>query len=525
MREEHFLINFRANGRTLRHTWSNCVGAGRANEGLRADWQQQLKVVTQECGFRYLRFHGLLHDDMHVYTEEGGEPHYNFQYIDKLFDYMLDCNIRPIVEFGFMPEVLASNDSTQFWWKGHVAPPNNYEKWALLVAELVRHWMSRYGKEEIETWYYEIWNEPNLKPFWNGTKAQYFELYKVSVLAIKSLDEKLRVGGPATSNFVPDERFDGEMEDLSKHATFQVEDIDSLQWRGVWIKDFLSYCENENLPVDFVSTHPYPTDFALDGHGECSGKSRYRDSLYDDILWLKDVIADSAYPDAEIHLTEWSTSPTSRDYSHDYLPAATYVMHSNLKVANLVDSLSYWVFTDVFEEVGAGPKAFHGGFGMLTLQGVKKPVFHAYRMMNNLGEEELKRGEGYIFTRKGDQLSAVFYNYPENFKGTVPMSIYPDQTVARECQAFGEKRELSFIVIGLNQGDNYTLRVLRKQDSAIELWNKMGAPTAPNRSQEKQLRQQGETLEENLFTVNENGELHLNVSLDSWEIAELCLQV
>lgn len=515
------VIEFQKEGKELKHTWSNCVGAGRANEGLRADWQQHLKTAADECGFRYLRFHGLLHDDMHVYTEENGIPHYNFQYIDKLFDYMLECGIRPIVEFGFMPKALASNDSTQFWWKGNVAPPVDYGKWTGLVEALVRHWMKRYGKEEIRTWYYEIWNEPNLKPFWDGTKSQYFELYRVSALAVKSVDPALRVGGPATSNYVPDGRFDGEKEDVSCQSTFRVEDIDKLEWRGVWIKDFLAFCEREKLPVDFVSTHPYPTDFALDGHGECSGRSRYRDSLYDDIMWLKDVIAKSAYPDAEIHLTEWSSSPISRDYTHDYLPAAAYVMRSNLTVSGLVDSLSYWVFTDVFEEVGAGPAPFHGGFGMLSLQGVKKPVFHAYRILNGLGRSEIARGEGYIFTRKGQRLSAAFYYYPEGYKGTPPMSVYPEQAAARECQTFGEKKQCDFTVTGLKPGDAYLLRILHKEDIAVELWNRMGAPAELSREQEEQLRMQGEVMEEITLTVGENGVLEISFPMDSWSVAEI----
>lgn len=515
-------IDFGQEGKELKHTWSNCVGAGRANEGLRADWQQHLRTVADECGFRYLRFHGLLHDDMHVYTEENGIPCYNFQYIDKLFDYMLKCGVRPIVEFGFMPKVLASNDSTQFWWKGNVAPPNDYGKWEKLVKHLVEHWMMRYGKEEIEKWYYEIWNEPNLKPFWDGTRSQYFELYKVSVQAIKSVDATLCVGGPATSNYVPDERFDGEVEDVSCHETFRVEDIDGLKWHGVWVKEFLAFCEREKLPVDFVSVHPYPTDFALDGHGESNGRSRYKDSLYDDIMWLKETIKDSAYPNVEIHLTEWSSSPTSRDYSHDYLPAAAYVMRSNLEVSGLVESLSYWVFTDVFEEVGAGPKPFHGGFGMISLQGVKKPVFHAYRILHGLGTEELARGEGYIFTRKGSKLSAAFYHYPEEYKGTVPMSVYPDQTTARECQSFGKRRQYEFSIAGLKPGDTtYLLRILRKEDIAVERWNQMGAPAELNREQEEELRRQGEVMREVPLTVGENGILELVFSLEPWSVAEL----
>lgn len=514
-------IDFLQETKELKHTWSNCVGAGRANEGLRADWQAHLKMVKQNCGFRYVRFHGLLHDDMHVYSEENGQPLYNFQYIDQLFDALLSMEVRPFVEFSFMPADLVSNNQTLFWWEGRVAPPNDYAKWAALVEALVRHWLARYGEQEVRQWYFEVWNEPNLNAFWSGTKAQYLELYRVTVNAVKSVDAHLRVGGPATSNYVPDGRFDGEVEDTAAQLTFKVEDLDALEWHGVWIRDFLDYCARENLPVDFVSCHPYPTDFALDGYGQSSGRTRNRDSLYQDVMWLRKEIAQSAYPHAEIHLTEWSCSPSSRDYSHDYLPAAAYVLHSNLQCSGLVDTLSYWTFTDVFEEVGAGPKAFHGGFGMVNLQGIKKPVFHAYRILNDLGAEELARGENWIATKKADRLCMAFYHYPPEYQQTVPMSMFPDPSLAQECQESGEDCHYSFTVIGLTPGQQYTLRLLERDAIPVILWNQMGAPTSPDLLQTEQLRRRGDTLREIPYQADDDGNLYLDFTVPAWTIGQL----
>lgn len=514
-------INFLQTTKPLKHTWSNCVGAGRANEGLRADWQAHLKMVKQSCGFRYVRFHGLLHDDMHVYSEENGQPVYNFQYIDQLFDSLLAMEVRPFVEFSFMPADLVSNDQTLFWWKGRVAPPNNYTKWAALIEALVRHWLARYGAQEVRRWYFEVWNEPNLNAFWSGTKAQYLELYRVTVNAVKSADAHLRVGGPATSNYVPDGRFDGEVEDTAAQLTFKVEDLDALEWHGVWIRDFLEYCARENLPVDFVSCHPYPTDFALDGYGQSSGRTRNRDSLYQDIMWLRKEIAQSAYPNVELHLTEWSCSPSSRDYSHDYLPAAAYVLRSNLRCSGLVDSLSYWTFTDVFEEVGAGPKAFHGGFGMVNLQGIKKPVFHAYRILNDLGTEELARGENWIATKKGDRLCMAFCHYPPEYQQTVPMSMFPDSSLAQACQEAGEDCRYSFTITGLTPGQQYTLRLLERDTTPVMLWNQMGAPASPDLLQTEQLRRRGDTLREVSYQADDDGNLCLDFTVPAWTIGQL----
>ncbi len=191
----------------LVHFWSNVVGAGRANEGLRATWQEELETAHREAGFRYVRFHGLFHDDMFVYRQDkSGAPIYNFQYIDDVFDRMLATGVRPFVELSFVPSELANVRNTTFWWHANGSPPNDYNKWADLVHHTVEHWVARYGINEVRTWYFEVWNEPNLTDsFFRGTQQQYFDLYKITANTIKGIDPGLRVGGPATSNFNLDE--------------------------------------------------------------------------------------------------------------------------------------------------------------------------------------------------------------------------------------------------------------------------------------------------------------------------------
>ena len=208
--------------------YRQCIGAGRANEGLRADWQRQLTYTQQKCGFQYIRMHGLFTDDMGVYREDKfGHPVYNWQYVDRLYDFLLSIHIRPFVELGFMPGALASGQQTIFWWRGNVTPPKDYDKWHDLVAAAVRHWTERYGQNEVKNWYFEVWNEPNLKGgFWTGNQQDYFKLYTASATAVKSVSPQYRVGGPATAG-------------------------------NGWITDFIRYCTNIHVPVDFVSTHTY----------------------------------------------------------------------------------------------------------------------------------------------------------------------------------------------------------------------------------------------------------------------------
>ncbi|KIF75673.1 beta-xylosidase [Streptomyces sp. 150FB] len=510
-----------APGAPLKHFWSTVVGAGRANEGLRADWQRQMAEAAKECGFAYVRFHGLFHDDMFVYTErEDGTPVYNFQYVDALFDALLDMGVRPFVEFGFSPRALARETETVFWWGAHGAPPVDHAKWAALIDRTVRHWITRYGVDEVRGWYFEVWNEANLWGFFHGTRSEYFELYRVTAQAVKAVDQGLRVGGPATSNFVPDERFGGESENIENRIVAGRTDIDDLQWRPVWMEAFLDFCEREDLPVDFVSTHPYPTDWALDEHGRGEKLTRGKDATPDDLALLRTMIDASSFPDAEIHLTEWSSSSSPRDHAHDTLPAATYVVRCALHSIGTVDSLAYWTFTDVFEEGGAGDEMFHGGFGMITLPGVPKPTFHAYRMLNALGDELIDSAEDSVVSRdsRTGRITALVHHYPQEEPKSVPAS-FDSREVAQHTQGKGSPRQLSLRVDGVRPGARFEVEVLDgEHGDAIGAWRALGSPAEPTREQLAHLDRMARATEVRAVGAGDDGVLRLDATIQPWSV-------
>ena len=512
-------ISSMQNGKPYTPYWRTCVGAGRANEGLRAAFQKQLAQLQEHIGFSYLRFHGLFHDDMFVvHQAQDGSYVYNFQYIDELFDSMLEKHIRPFVELGFFPDCLKGGVAAQFWWKAHVTPPGQYDGWCALIDRFVRHLLERYGEQEVHTWYFEVWNEPNLHGFWDGTRSQYFEMYKQTVKTIKAIDPLLRVGGPATSNFVPDSRFDGETEDKSKHITHLVKDLDELSFHGVWIEDFLAFCKANALPVDFVSTHPYPTDFAVDTTGRITGRSRGVDALLKDLTWLKETVQAGGYPDAEIHLTEWSSSPTSRDCTHDYLQEAAFIVKCNLDCIGLADSLSYWTFTDVFEELGAGDSIFHGGFGLINYQGIVKPGFHAYRMLASLGNELLHQDAHSFISRKGEHLCGILYNYP--LRETVSISQYPDRSIAQAELDKGEAHTVHLRLTDLAPNQRIRFETLdRSHGWALPAWEKMGCPEPPTREQTQALREAALATKKWDVHADANGILDLELPLEPWTVA------
>lgn len=519
----------------LHHVWRECVGAGRANEALRADWQAHFREAVEVLGVRYVRFHGLFHDDMFVYrTHDGGgfappdrlaEPVHTFAYVDKVFDAILETGARPFVELGFMPRDLATQTETLFWWKAHCSPPKDMGRWVDLVTATVEHWVERYGIDEVRHWPFEVWNEPNLVPhFWTGTRTQYFELYEATARAIKAIDPALKVGGPSTSVFVPDDRYAGETHDKSAEvATAEAPDPDALEWKAVWVDEFIAWCSARDLPVDFFTVHLYPTDFAYDAAGSARSIHRHVDATRDDLVTMRATIAASPYPEAELHVTEWSTSPSSRDAMHDTLFAATYIARAYLNAAALADSVSYWAFTDVFEEGGGGIGPFHGGFGLVNEQGIHKPTFHAMAMLARLGDEVLRQTPDGVVTRSSadGSLAALFLNYPAEMgsRGVGSARSYAD---TRRLAQTGPARRIRHAVQGLPPGARFDVEVLDwDHGNVAEAWHRMGAPLNPTRAQTAELRAAADGLHRTTLTASADGVLEIDVELAPWALLSL----
>ena len=515
-------VDMKGTSKPLVHHWSVCVGAGRANEGLRANWLEQLATSVKECGFKYLRFHGLFHDDMFVYRVRDGKEVFNWQYIDELFDRMLDMGIRPFVELGFCPGDLATETGTVFWWKANGSPPKDYAKWGELVEKFARHCIQRYGLEEVRQWYFEVWNEPCFHYFWKGTRSQYFELYRTSVDAIKKVDAKLRVGGPSAINCVADHRFDGEKEQpgLSAEAlkSLNREDLNKLNWRPVWIEEFLEFCAANGLPVDFVSMHPYPVEADIDPNGKWIGRSREASSTAKDLATVRQTVKASKFPDAEIHLTEWSASSDCRDLAHDYPQSATYIVRSNIESSGLANSLSYWAFTDVFEEMGAGDTIFHGGFGLTNFQGIVKPAYHAYRFLHALGDQELGRGPGWIATRRSDgKMAALLYHYPPEYPDAPGMTRKPQG--AEAVLASGKPATMELEFSNLPAGAAMAIETVDEDHGfAVRAWQAMGSPEPPDRNQTQLLRKAARDTATRFVRAGDDGLLKLSVTMKPWAV-------
>jgi len=390
----------------FRNNAALCVGTGRMNLALRHEYHNQLARAQKDIGFSYIRGHGLFCDDMgiyHTYTEDGVEKEeYNFRYVDMVFDDYLALGIRPFVELGFMPEKMASGDQTVFYWKGNVTPPADYDKWARLVTATVNHWIRRYGRDEVISWPFEVWNEPNLDVFWkDADMGEYFRLYEVTGRAVKDCDKRIRVGGPAICG-VDDER---------------------------WLRCFLEHCSKNSLPLDFVTRHAYGTELPqADGHYVYQKLRTPEDFMSEPRQSRRIIDSFPQYKGMEIHLTEFNTSYSPINPVHDTNLNAAYVARLLSELGDVCASYSYWTFGDVFEESGVSFTPFSGCFGLLANGMIPKPTYWTFVFYKELYPTAIAKNERFVITKSaaGD-VRGIAWNLAET-GGDAPLRLSLEAT-------------------------------------------------------------------------------------------------
>ena len=359
------------------------VGSDYPGTLIRPDSQAQLKTAVDELGFRYIRFHAIFHDALGTVRVENGKTVYNWTGIDRLYDDLLARHIKPFVELGFTPKALATSQNSIFYWNGNTSHPHP-EGWRDLVDAFIRHIEERYGRDEVRTWYFEVWNEPNLSGFWEGADQKaYFALYDLTAKTIKSIDPALRVGGPATAG-------------------------------AAWVPEFLAHVKQSGAGVDFVTTHTYGVQGGfLDEDGKSDTKlDPSPDAIVGDVRRVRAQISASPYPGLPLYFSEWSTSYTPRDSVHDSYISAAYILAKLKACQGWAQGMSYWTYSDLFEEPGPPTAPFQGGFGLLNPEGIRKPAFFAYKYLHALEGDSLATSDPQAMLATQDaNLSAVIWDF------------------------------------------------------------------------------------------------------------------
>jgi len=371
-------------------------GSGRAILTLRDSYRRDLRLVKGATDLKFVRFHAILHDEVGVYDEDKhGTPLYNFSYVDQIYDGLLENGVRPFVELSFMPRKLASRAAVHsFKYHPIVAPPRDYARWDALIAAFASHVIERYGIDEVAQWYFEVWNEPNID-FWSGTPAQatYFTLYDHTARALKQVDARLRVGGPSTA-------------------------------QAAWVGALIRHTTEQQVPLDFVSTHVYANDTAKDVFATREIVPR-TEMVCRAAKKVRDEVNASGRPDVPIIWSEYNATYFNDPKITDTVWMGPWLTDTVRRCDGLTDMMSYWTFSDVFEEQGVVRRPYYGGFGLIAAGGIPKPVFNAFKMLHQLGDERLDAdSEHALVTRRPDgSLVIAVWNYVPPGHDALPTTI------------------------------------------------------------------------------------------------------
>ena len=450
------------------HFWEQIFGSGRAILSLRQSYRDDLHTVKNVTNFEAVRFHGIFMDEVGLYdpnattqnpgqavqTAQPGQSPYNFSYIDQIYDGLLANHIRPFVELSFMPKKMASDPAAlhAFWYKPNVSPPKDYALWDAMVTAFTQHLIDRYGIEEVSKWRFEVWNEPNID-FWVGNPKQptYFELYDHTALALRKVSNRLLIGGPSTA-------------------------------QAAWVAAFLQHCKQNNIPIDFVTTHVYANDTAKDVFG--TSEQIPRDKMVcRSVAKVHDEIAASPFPNKPLIFSEYNASYANEPDVTDSVYMGPWLAGTISQCDGLTEAMSYWSFSDVFEEQGVIKNPFYGGFGLVAEDAIPKPALNAFAMLHQLGNRRIRiDSDSVLATRRGDgALAIALWNYAPPF-GTgatytpPPANIGPSKTFTVKINGASPNAPVQLWRLDADHGN------------VIKTFDAMGRPAFPTRDQITQLR-------------------------------------
>ena len=472
----HVAIDASAQGTPFPHFWEQMFGSGRAVLSLRDDYRDDLDAVHRATGFGYVRFHGIFDDDVGlVQRDKDGKITYNFSYIDQIYDGLLAHGVKPFVELGFMPEALSSDPSRHhsFWYHPNVMPPKSYAEWDALIRAFAQHLVARYGIDEVASWYFEVWNEPNLD-FWGGEPKQstYFTLYDHTSRDLKSVSPRLRVGGPATA-------------------------------QAAWVPVFLAHVRKAGVPIDFVSTHVYGDDTAENVFHTQEKISR-KDMVCRAVAKVHDEILASPYPKLPLFFSEYNATYMNLPNVTDSVFMGPWLANTIRECAGNAALMSYWTFSDVFEEQGVPRTPFYGGFGLIAERRIDKPAFNAFAMLHRLGTTRIPLdSDSALATRRADgTLVLALWNYAP------PVGDGAQYTPGAPK---GATKHFEIDVAHPAAGTTATVwRLDATHGNVLAAFNRMGRPAFPTRTQIGQLRAAGQEPSPQTLPVND-GRLSLEV--------------
>lgn len=371
---------------------------------------------------------------------------------------------------------------------------------------MIKGLINRYGKLEVESWLFTVWNEPDTPNNMFGLKSNelFYDLYKNTFNTIKKINNNLKIGSP---------------------SSYYITIVDD-----VWIHKFIQWCKVNNCTPDFVNIHFYDTNFTTDNFAKLNsnevGKSTLSlsentNSFSKFINQISTYVENELSKDHKIYLTEWNCSPSHFDLLSDTCFKSCYLTKNLLDNYDKLDSFGYWVLSDFFQEYQIPENIFHGGLGLFTYNGIKKPSYYAFYLINKLGSEFIEKGDGYFITKENNEIRIMLYNY-KHFSSLYAQGEMFDMTITNRYTVFGQekKKEFNFKLENVNSNNFIVTEYIvnRQYGSAFDKWLEMGALPLESNEEIEYLKSLSKPMI-NKYKINSyNNILNINAILEQLEI-------
>lgn len=497
--------------KTLTHTWRNVLTVTSAQALLLSDVQDMLRRVQREVGFRYVKFNGILSEEMHIYSENAnGEAVYSFAYVDKVCDFLLSIGLRPMIQLSFMPEALAKEKRRLFSYL--VSEPVSREKWAALVSALIRHLRERYGAEETRQWLFSVWDQPDTPVSMYGFSSDeaFYAFYEATWHAVKGADPALRFGTPATYYILRE-----------GHTN--------------WYLPFLAWCREHGCMPDFLNFHYYDTTLSdtVETGREAFGFTHAMtlqenpNGFGDFITQVLSERSREGLDALPIYLTEWNSNPSQQDLMNDTCYKSCYIAKGIAENYDRLDSFGYWSLTDWMGEAPQPKEMFFGGLGMFTAGGLPKASYYVFTLLRRLGDTLVGRGQGWLATKQGGSFQVLLYNY-RHFSHLYALGERFDMTFHDRYTPFSPEQLLdAHITIRDVPGPSYLVTetyISRRSGSAYDIWNATGGVELTKPSELENLACRSVPSFNKYFLTAENSTLELDAMLEMLEVRLIVIE-
>ncbi len=367
----------------MKKNYNKIMNIGYANDILQSVLQQHTIMLRKDIKFEYARLWGIFNEDMDIQSDG---LKFNFYKIDKILDFIINADMKPFIDLMPKAKKISKTPEQNVSYETEVIKYRSLAQWQELMHQFIVHCINRYGKKEVEKWYFEISRNENIKTLLNyeSENLVYFDMFDILYKKIKEILPLAKVGGPG-GNFI------------KTNAT-----------------QFFSQWKKSKCKPDFISIYVYPYDVIIKNGKQDVHASVQNDYLVKKIEYIRNNMESLGYEIDEIIITEWNSTISNRNYTNDSCFKSAYIVKNVIDSIGKVDMLGYCMVSDVFGEYKDTDLFLQGGNGLLSNNGIKKPSYYSFLFLDKLSENVIKKGNNFILTKNGEEFYTLLCY---NFKG------------------------------------------------------------------------------------------------------------